>query len=83
MKMNISVIVNAKGEIVGAAIPSEPRPTVGPGGVDELKLPEDHTIHELSMPSELAKAFVDGKFTETFQHYKLIEEAGKVTLKRA
>lgn len=81
--MRIFVVVNREGEIVGAAIPSEPRPTAGPSGADEFKLPAGHTRHELSMPPELAKDFLDGRFTETFQHYKLVGEAGKVALKRA
>lgn len=81
--MKLSVVVNTKGEIVGAAIPSTPYPTVGPFCVDELKLPKGHKIHEVDMPPELAKDFLDGKFAETFHHYTLIEEAGRVTLKRA
>jgi len=81
--MKISVVVNPGGEIVGAAIPSEPRPAAGPSSTDEFKLPEGHTRHELSMPPELAKDFLDGRFAETFPHYKLVEEAGKVALKRA
>ena len=35
------------------------------------------------MPPELAKDFLDGRFAETFPHYKLVEETGKVALKRA
>jgi hypothetical protein len=80
--MKISVLVDPRGEIVGAAIPSELRPAAGPSSTDEFKLPEGHTRHELSMPPELAKDFLDGRFAETFPHYKLVEEAGRVALKR-
>jgi hypothetical protein len=81
--MKISVVVNPEGEIVGAAIPSEPRTVAGPSSTDEFKLPEGHTRHELSMPPELAKDFLDGRFAETFPHYKLVEETGEIALKRA
>jgi hypothetical protein len=61
----------------------EPRTVAGPSSTDEFKLPEGHTRHELSMPPELAKDFLDGRFAETFPHYKLVEETGEIALKRA
>jgi hypothetical protein len=81
--MNISVVVNGQGEIAGAVIQSAGRATIGPTSVDEFKLPTGHKIHEVSMPPELAIALLDGKFAETFRHYKLVEEKGKPALKRA
>ena len=45
----------------------------GAHAVDELRLPAGHSMQELDMPPYLAKAFLDGKFSEVFQKYTLSE----------
>jgi hypothetical protein len=74
--MKLSVMVNPQGEIVAASIANNDRtPTraAGPHAVDELRLPAGHSMQELDMPPDLAKAFLDGKFSEAFQKYTLSE----------
>jgi hypothetical protein len=74
--MKLSIMVNPQGEIVAASIANNDRtPTraAGPHAVDELRLPAGHSMQELDMPPELAKAFVDGTFSEAFQKYTLSE----------
>jgi hypothetical protein len=83
--MKFSVVVNSKGEIVAASIPNDGRIPVsvaGPRAMDELRLPDGHSMHELNMPTELAEAFLGGKFNEAFQNYTLMHEGGKPTLKK-
>jgi hypothetical protein len=80
--MKLSVVVNPGGEIVGAAIPGGPHPAVGPYALDELKIPDGHKMHEVNAPPELAKAFLDGNFSDTFEHFKLAHEGGTAFLKR-
>lgn len=36
-----------------------------------LVLPSGHSVQELDMPPELAKALLEGNFSEAFQHYTL------------
>lgn len=80
--MQLSVITNSKGEILAAAIPSDAAPTTGPHAVDQLKLLDGQEIHEVSIPPELAEAFLEGKFSKTFCHYKFVREGSAGALKR-
>jgi hypothetical protein len=80
--MKLSVVVNAKGEIVGASIPSAAAAPAGARAVDEFRLPAGHKAHEVAMPPELEKAFLDGAFVQAFQYYRLVHESGGPSLKR-
>ena len=81
--MKISVIVNGKGKIVAALIPTPARQAVGPYAADNLKLPDGHQMHQVSAPPELADAFLDGTFSEEFKHFEFLHEGRKAILKRA
>ena len=83
--MKLSVVVNPNGDIVAASIPTHglgTTPAGGHRGMDQLTLPAGHGSHELSMPADLAKAFLDDKFSEVFHHYVVAHEGGKPTLKK-
>jgi hypothetical protein len=81
--MKLSVVVNPKGEIVAASIPiRDPASAGNLHAMDQLRLPEGHKAHELNMPSDLANAFLDGRFSEAFEHYKLVHEGGEAILKK-
>jgi hypothetical protein len=72
--MKLSVVLNSTGEIVAASISGinpAPLQAVGPYAMDQLVLPSGHSVQELDMPPELAKALLEGNFSEAFQHYTL------------
>jgi hypothetical protein len=69
--MKMSVIVNPEGEIVGAMVSVATVQNNGSYAVDRFNLPEGHQMQEVDAPPELARDFLDGNFSQAFQHYKL------------
>jgi hypothetical protein len=80
--MKISVLTNASGQIVGAFFtPPNARQPVGRAGVDQIKIPEKHRVHEVSVPPELAGELLEGKVATALFDYHLELKGETATLK--
>jgi hypothetical protein len=79
--MNLRVVIDAEGQIVGASLSHPARFAANGGGTDQIRPASGHQTHDVEVSPELAKDFLDGRLAHALQQYKLVGEGGTLLLK--
>jgi hypothetical protein len=80
--VKMSIVSNTSGKIVAASFTTyDPVQTVGRKVTDQIKIPDGHRMHHVTLPVELADEILSGNFAKAFSRYTLEVKGKKAVLK--